>query len=128
MSAYIYAIIPYESGISFSKDDPIQCVWNPYLPELKGIHSEFVEPDSLMLFKDFLMINTCYRQSAFTVNRDGYCWIRSEVCEIARALGANEVWYVEELITDEMDDADFSFPEWVRSLRQEKKTMWQNCR
>ena len=94
MSSYIYAIIPYKSGISFSKHEPIPCVFHPFLPELKGIESEFTEPDGLSLFADFLMINTCYRQSAFTDNKDGYNWIRAEVCQIAKALGAHEVWYV----------------------------------
>lgn len=119
MSQYIYAIIPYESGISFSKDEPYPCVWEPILPELKDIHSEFT--DDLCVFKDFLMINTCYRQSAFTNNRDGFCRIRADVCKIARALGASEVWYVEELITDEMDGWDFSFDNWIKSLQNEKK-------
>lgn len=123
MSQYIYAIIPYESGVSFCKDEPYPCVWNPFLPELKDIHSEFTEPDSLSLFKDFLMINTCYRQSAFTDNRDGFCWIRADICKIARALGASEVWYVAELITDEMEDWDFSFNEWRNSLNNEKKDL-----
>lgn len=118
MSRYIYAIIPYESGISFSKDDPYPRLW-PVLPELKTIHSEFT--DCLRLFKGFLMINTCYRQSAFTDNRDGYCWIRADICKIAKALGASEVWYVEELIVDEMEDWDFSFNDWRNSLKNENK-------
>ena len=33
------------------------------------------------------------------------------------ALGANEVWYVAELATDEMDRTDFSFEEWLHSLK-----------
>ena len=119
MSQYIYAIIPYESGISFSKDEPYQFVLDPELPELKDIHSEFT--DVLYLFKDFLMINICYRQSAFTDNRDGYCWIRADICKIARALGASEVWYVEEAITDEMNEWGFSFDKWRNSLKNEKK-------
>lgn len=121
MSAYIYAIIPYKSGISFSSDDPIRCVWEPILPELEGIDSEFTEKGSLSLFADFFLINTCYRQSAFTDNIDGYSWIRADICQIAKALGAHEVWYVEELITDEMDMPDFSFDEWINSLKHEKK-------
>ena len=123
MSQYIYAIIPYKSGISFSKDEPYPCVWNPVLPELKDIDSEFAEQDSLCLFKDFLMINTCYRQSAFTDNRDGFCWIRADICKIARALGASELWYVAELITDEMEDWDFSFNEWCNSLKNVKSNL-----
>ena len=119
MSAYIYAIIPYKSGLTFSRKEPIPCVYNPYLPELKSIDSEFI--DEIVQYSEFIMINTCYRQSAFIDNRDGYCWIRSEICQIARALGANEVWYVEENITDEMEEHDFSFEDWARSLREEKK-------
>lgn len=121
MSSYIYAIIPYKSGISFSKHEPIPCVCHPFLPELKGIESEFTEPDGLSLFADFLMINTCYRQSAFTDNKDGYNWIRAEVCQIAKALGALEVWYVYEYATDYMDEPDFSFDEWVESFKKERK-------
>ncbi|GEM_PF-5616234 len=34
MSAYIYAIIPYRSGISFDGDDPITCIYGPVLSEL----------------------------------------------------------------------------------------------
>lgn len=120
MSAYLYAIIPYKSGISFSKEDCVMCYANPYLPELKGIDSEFVEADGLSFYADFLMVNTCYRQSAFTENKDGHCWIRSEIYQIAKALGANEVWYVEEVITDEMDEPGFSFDSWVNMLRTEK--------
>ena len=86
MSSYIYAIIPYKSGISFSIHEPIPCKWSPFLPELKGIESEFADPGGLCLFADFLMINTCYRQSAFTDNKDGYNWIRAEVCLPASCL------------------------------------------
>lgn len=67
MSQHIYAIIPYKSKIytDFIMDGE-PGIWNPLIPELKGIESEFVEPDGLTLFKDFLKINTCLRQSAFT--------------------------------------------------------------
>ena len=119
MSQYIYAIIPYESGVSFSKDKPYRFVFDYELPELKDIHSEFT--DELCMFKDFIIINTCYRQSSFTDHRDGYCWIRAEICKIARALGASEVWYVKETIADAMDDWEFSFDEWRNSLKNEEK-------
>ena len=97
MSAYIYAIIPYKSGLTFTEKDDMPCVWSPIIPELKSIDSEFVDPEGLELYSDFLMINTCQRQSAFTNNRNGYNWMRAEICQIARALGANEVWYANEL-------------------------------
>lgn len=117
MSSYIYAIIPYKSDISVTPEEP--CVCNPILPELKGIESEFADNSYLDLFPDFLMINTCYRKSAFMDNRDGYCWIRSEVCKIAKALGANEVWYADELAIQEMDDWEFSFDDWVARIKNE---------
>lgn len=63
------------------------------------------------------MINTCYRLSAFANNKDGYSWIRSEICKIAKALGAHEVWYVGELATDEMRLEAFSFGDWIRSFK-----------
>jgi len=67
------------------------------------------------------MINTCYRLSAFADNKDGYSWIRAEICQIARALGAHEVWYAGELATDEMRLWTFSFDDWVRSFKEGKR-------
>lgn len=121
MSSYLYAVIPYKSNISVSRKEPYPCIVNPFIPELKGIDSEFADSSYYDLFADFLLINTCYRLSAFSNNKDGYCWIRDEICQIAKALGANEVWYVEELITDEMVEWDFSFDDWVECLKNEKK-------
>ena len=118
MSQYIYAIIPYESGISFSEDDIYPCVFGPTLPQLKEIESELTDREGLCLFADFLQINTCYRQSAFTNNKDGYSQLRAEVCTIARALGANEAWYVGELMTDQMDYPSFSYEAWSKSLKE----------
>lgn len=117
MSDYLYAVIPYKSGMYFDSNEEEPCIWGPVLPELKDIDSEFVEIDGLTLFEDFLMINTCYRQSAFTNNKNGYNWIRAEICQIARALGAHEVWYVAELATDEMHIKGFSFDDWVQSFK-----------
>ena len=116
MSAYIYAIIPYKSGISFDDDELFPFVCDPILPQLDCIQSQFTKPDGLMLYKDFLLINTCLRQSVFTNNRDGYNLLRADIYAIAKALEANEVWYVEELVTDEIDEPNFSFEEWKKSL------------
>ena len=116
MSAYIYAIIPYKSDATFDDNDP--CIWCPNIPEL-DIDSEFAEQEGLCLYKDFLLINTCYRQTVFTDNKDGCCWLRNEIYQIAKTLKAAEVWYVEELITDIFDNPDFSFNEWVEKLRGE---------
>ncbi len=117
MSDYLYAVIPYKSGINFDPNEEEPFSFGPVLPELKGIDSEFVEEDGLILFADFLMINTCYRQSAFTDNKNGYNWIRAEICQIARALGACEVWYVAELATDKMSLKGFSFDDWIQSFK-----------
>ena len=119
MSQYIYAIIPYKSGISFSKSESMPCVWAPELPQLESFESELTDPEGLVLFADFLQINTCYRQSVFTNNKDGYSWLRAEIYKIAKALGAREVWYVEETSTDEMELPDFSFDSWKESLKNE---------
>lgn len=122
MSQYIYAIIPYKSKIysDFNMDGE-SGLCNPLIPELKGVESVFIEPDGLTLSKDFLEINTCHRQSAFANNRDGYSKLRAEICLIAKALEAKEVWYVEELAIDEMYVKDFSFDDWIISLKNEKK-------
>lgn len=67
------------------------------------------------------MINTCQRQTAFVDNRDGFSYMRSEICKIAKALKASEVWYVAEMLIDEMEEWGFSFDEWCSSLKGEKK-------
>lgn len=118
---YLYAIIPYKSGISFSKDAPCQSWWEADLPELNDINLEIIENGSLQLFSDFLMVNTCNKLFAFTDNKDVFCRIRSEIYQIARALRANEVWYVEELVTDEMFDPEFCLDYWINALKTEKK-------
>ena len=96
---------------------------NVEIPALKGVVSEFADID--YVFEDFLLINTCYRQSAFTERLDGYSWLRAEISRIAKALGASEVWYVEELVTDELFAQDFSlsYEEWVC----EQRTKNQDC-
>ena len=103
MSDYLYAVIPYKAGASFTPEEGETSVYCPEIPELKDIDSELVESDGLDLYADFLMINTCYRQSAFTGNINGYSWLRVEIYKIAMALGAKEVWYVAEMALDEMD-------------------------
>jgi hypothetical protein len=121
MSAYIYAIIPYKSGIRIGANDPFQFVYGLVPQELRGIESEFTVAEKLELHVDFLLINTCCRESVFTNNSDGYSRMRADIYRIAKALGAKEAWYVEELATEDMNDSDFSFEEWVRSLKNEKK-------
>lgn len=118
MSDYLYAIIPYNKGINlYTLDEIEEGVWNPHIPELKGVDSEFTESDGLTLFKDYLRINTCRRQSDFVDNKDGYSWLRVEIYQIAQALGAHEVWYVAELATDEMDSEGFSFENWLLDFK-----------
>ena len=79
---------------------------------------QYAEGNRLKLFADFLMINTCGRQSWFTNNEDGYSQLRAEIYKIALALGAREVWYVAEMATDEMYDKDFSFDNWIHSFHR----------
>ena len=121
MSAYIYAIIPYKNENLFHPMDGDNIVLFPNIPVLDGIDSEFTDPEGLVLHEDFLLINTCWRQSYFTNNKEGYCQLRAEICQIAKALHAQEVWYVEELATEEMINKSFSFSEWVRKLKTSDK-------
>ena len=119
MSDYLYAVIPYNKGVNlYSADELEEGRSYPVIPELKGIDSEYAEEDGLKLFADFLMINTCGRQSWFTNNEDGYSQLRAEIYKIALALGAREVWYVAEMATDEMYDKDFSFDNWIHSFKE----------
>lgn len=119
MSDYLYAVIPYNKGvILYSPDELEEGRSYPVIPELKGVDSKYAEEYRLKLFADFLMINTCGRQSWFTNNEDGYSQLRAEIYKIALALGAREVWYVAEMATDEMYKKKFSFDDWIRSFRE----------
>ena len=118
MSDYLYAVIPYNKGTTlYSPDELEEGRSEPIIPELNGIYSEYAEKDGITLFADYLMINTCARQSWFTNNEDGYSRLRAEIYIIAKALGAHEVWYVAELATDEMYVYGFSFNDWIRSFK-----------
>lgn len=119
MSEYIYAVIPYKSGIEI-KSDYIPCVWNPQIPKLDNIDSEFVDPNVLQLFEDFLVINTCYKKWVFTNCKNGYSRIRAELYKIAQALNANDIWYVDDYGIEKMEIPDFSFDEWIKDLKQNK--------
>lgn len=121
MSAYIYAIIPYAGEAKFNPEESETCILCPIIPELNRVDSEFTDQEVLMLHEGFLEINTCYRVSVFANNKGDYNWLRAEIYKIAKALGANEVWYAEELALDEMDMPGFSFEAWKNSLKNEKK-------
>jgi len=95
MSAYLYAIIPYKSGVP-----SIGC----RIPELEGLESELYDIDGYDCFEDFFLINTCHRMFSIMTDRDGFSWLRREIYKIATAVGAKEVWYCEELATDQMYD------------------------
>lgn len=78
MSAYVYALISYENKKIFNPEEgEVSCLC-PNIPELKGIQSEFADSSGLHLFKDFVLVNTCYRLSSFTECENGYCWLRAE--------------------------------------------------
>ena len=117
MSDYLYAVIPYKGTSLYSPDKLEEGLWDPIIPELKGIDSKYAEDDYFILFADFLLINTCGRQSWFTNNEDGYSQLRAEIYKIAMALGASEVWYAAELATDEMFVKGFSFDDWIRNFK-----------
>ena len=92
MSDYLYAVIPYNKGTTlYSPDELEEGRSEPIIPELNGIYSEYAEKDGITLFADYLMINTCARQSWFTNNEDGFSRLRAEIYIIAKALGAHEV-------------------------------------
>ena len=57
--------------------------------------------------------------SSLDCDENGFCYARNAIYKIAKALNAYEVWYVEELTTDEMTLSDFSFDDWKRSLKEE---------
>lgn len=121
MSAYIYAIIPYNGEAKFNPEESESCILCPIIPELNNLDSELTEQEVLALYDGFLVINTCYRVSTFANNKGNYNWLRAEIYKIAKALSANEVWYAEELALDEMDMPGFSFDAWKNSLKNEKK-------
>lgn len=121
MSQYIYAVIPYESGLRFARDAEYKCEFGQSIPELKSLNSEFAGPNGVDLFTDFALINTCYRVSAFANQKNGYSYLRAEIYRIAKKLGVNEVWYAEELATDEMFTSEFSFKKWIESFENENK-------
>lgn len=119
MSDYLYAVIPYKGTSLYSTDKLAEGVWFPVIPELKGIDSEYAEEDGLTLFADFLLINTCGRQSWFTNIEDGYSLLRAEIYKIAKALGASEVWYAAEMAMDAdgMEESGSSLEDWIRSFK-----------
>lgn len=120
MSDYLYAVIPYKKGTTlYSPDELEEGRSEPIIPELKGVYSEYAEGDGLKLFADFLLINTCGRQSWFTNIEDGYSQLRAEIYQIAKALGASEAWYAAELAVegDGMEESGFSFEDWTRSFK-----------
>ena len=121
MSQYIYAVIPYKNGDNFKPEEGDNFVWFPKIKELESINSEFTDPEGLELFADFVLVNTCHRVSAFANEKNGYSYLRAEIYKIAKALGANEVWYAEELATQEMDTPDFRFNKWIDSFENENK-------
>ena len=118
MSDYLYAVIPYESGLHFKAKDEDKFVIGYKPKELKGMKIDF-DRDCFWTFSDFILINTCWRMSSLDCDENGFCFARNAIYKIAKALNAYEVWYVEELTTDEMTLSDFSFDDWKRSLKEE---------
>lgn len=118
MASTLFIVIPYESDISFSSKDVVCCVFNPYLPELKKVVS--IYKDSLILHRGFVLVMTNVK-GGFTCQKNGFCGDRLEAYKLAKALGADEVWYVIEEVVDEMDIYEFDFDRWRKSLSEEMK-------
>ena len=118
MSSYLYAVIPYKSGLHFQDEDERKFLWFHVPNELKGTNMDF-DKECFIAFSDFILINTCWRMSFLNCNENGWCRVRCEIHAIAKALHAREAWYVEELCTDEMMLPDFNVEEWKRSLKDE---------
>ena len=118
MSSYLYAVIPYKSGLHFQDEDEDKFEWGYVPKELENISIDFDE-ECFIVFSDFILVNTCWRMSSLNCNENGWCHARCEIYEIAKALHAKEAWYVEELCTDAMMISDFNFEDWKRSLKDE---------
>lgn len=118
MSQYLYAIIPYNSGMDFSSsEEPF--IWEPHVPEFEDVDSELTEEDGLQLYSEYITINTCARMSWLKCDENGYCWIRSEIYKLAKAVGAKEVWYIEELCHDDIEIKGPTIEEFKRQLANE---------
>ena len=123
MSSYLYAVIPYESPFIFPSTDGENFCFGFVPKELESLHSKLCDPDGITTYGDFLLFNTCVRMSSLCCDTHGFCAIRSEIYKIAKALKADEVWYVEELCTDQMDEPSFS----LEKLKERMKTDLAYC-
>ena len=117
MSSYLYAVIPYESGLQFREEDEDRFVCG--MPKELNDISVDIDKECYYMFADFILINTCWRMSYLTCDENGWCKVRSEIYKVAKALKATEAWYVEELSTDIMMEPGFDFEYWKRSLKEE---------
>lgn len=125
MSQHIYAVLPYDSGIGIDPEDVEQCVFGYNVPELKGIEAELSYShltDDIIMFQDFLIINTCLRVSDFCQNpKNGYNSLRKDVYLMAKRLGLEEVWYVPEYYTDDMNEAGYTYNTLLRDMHGKYK-------
>lgn len=116
MSAYLYALIPYKSGIDFTySDEPFY--WHPLIREFENVDSELTDREGLQQYGDYIVVNTCARMSSLKCDTRGFCWIRSEVYKLAKAVGAEEVWYIEELSFEHIEDMNITLEEFKEMLR-----------
>jgi len=121
MSNYLYALIPCDAEVR--PDSPEECYQtSPSIPQLNGVESELAEKDRLYLFPGFLLVNTCYSMYMILPDENGPSPSRLEVFKIAQALGAPEVWYVQETAADEMFGYDtYSFDRFKNQIDGEDK-------
>lgn len=115
MSAYLYAVIPYDGEPHpYSKEENFE--YGAFIPELYGMESDLCEDVSL--FHGFFLINTCFRMPSIMTDKNGFCSLRKDIYEIAKAVGAKEVWYIEELATDSMDSKGYSLNTFLTDLKE----------
>lgn len=125
MSQCIYAVLPYDSGSTFDAEDETRPVYDFSVRELKGIEAELSDSaliDNIILFQDFIVINTCLRVSAFCRNsKNGFNALRKDVYLVAKKLGLHEVWYVPEYYTDCMDEVGYTYSSFLKDMRGKYK-------
>ena len=56
MSAYLYALIPYKSGIDFTySEEP--CYWHPLIREFANVDSELTDRECLQQYGEYIVVN-----------------------------------------------------------------------
>ncbi|MDO4957840.1 MAG: hypothetical protein Q4E68_01105 [Prevotellaceae bacterium] len=125
MSQYVYAVLPYDSGIFFDPDEHYNCVFDYKIYELKDISKDLIYPDMaeyVTMFKDFIVFNTCLRVSNFCGNpKNGFNSLRKDFYLIEKRIGLKEVLYVTFYFTDYMDAPGYSYEKFLEDMKGKYK-------